>query len=247
MSGQKMFLCVIFACIVSWGVNGQEHTQRDVSQNFDFKSYPGVLSIGQRIIAGYNPDDPVELVELLKEKRVQAAIELDESQQKAVNELFTKKNALMREESMALSTPERSLQFKIARTDLAERYLDEVLTGDQYNRLKNFAYRSEVDAIGWADSISGGRLSDAVGVYDGQRTALHQRTSAIVAEHEARILEIKKQMEAAILKELSAEQRGKAVAALGEFYDYKPVSIGDQIREATIRLNELRKNEQPKK
>ncbi len=117
MSGQKMFLCVIFACIVSWGVNGQEHTQRDVSQNFDFKSYPGVLSIGQRIIAGYNPDDPVELVELLKEKRVQAAIELDESQQKAVNELFIFRAQMLRRTVNSEASPPQQRRTSVAAQD----------------------------------------------------------------------------------------------------------------------------------
>ncbi len=209
-------------------------------QDFEYKLPPAKTIIGQRIIAGYNPDDPSELVELLRQNKVCFALGLNDDQTKAMNDLFAQKKNLIREESMGLGSAERSLKFSLAKKELANRYLDEVLTVDQYQRLKNIAFRSEIESIGWAESISGGRLSDAVGVHDGQRTALHQRTTAIIAEHEAKILEIKKQMEIAILKELSAEQRDKAIKALGDFYDYKSETDGDVIREHTARINAMR-------
>ncbi len=195
-----------------------------------------------RIYAGYDVNKPSELVELLKQKRVQKYLELSDEQKSACVELFSKTKEISRELNRnGLTGAEHFYRHSTATKELATRYLDEVLAPAQLVRLKNFAYRAEIDTIGWADSISGGRLSDAVGVYDSQRHSLHQRTSAIVAAHELQILEIKKRMEIAVLNELSAEQRKNAKDALGEFCDFTLEDRGDWMRDAAAKYNE-RKN-----
>ncbi len=85
MSRKMLFLCVALTCIVAWGVKGQD------------ASLPDIITQHGRIYAGYDVNKPSELVELLKQKRVQECLELSDEQKSACVELFSKTKEISRE------------------------------------------------------------------------------------------------------------------------------------------------------
>ncbi len=100
-----------------------------------------------------------------------------------------------------------------------ESKLDEIFLPNQWVRLKQIAYQIEVSRIGFGRALSSGVLGRDVGVFEAQHTHLSQKALEIEARAAKEIGEILRQAQIEMLKELSTEQRSKAVGLLGEpFY-----------------------------
>ncbi len=65
---------------------------------------------------------------------------------------------------------------------------------------------------------------------DNQRTSLAQKIAQIEAETQAKIVALRMEAEKAALKELSTEQRQRAAEALGDYYNYAPVSTAERFQ-----------------
>ncbi len=137
---------------IAGGVPAQE-PEYTVGSYFE----PGVQFGNGRIYAGRNPAQPSDLVEFLREARIQQAIELTKEQEAAFRSLYSqihRRGAVLAGDQVDVA---KSREYSLFRKTATVKYLDEVLTPEQRKRLVQLAHRTEIHEIGLAASIAQGR------------------------------------------------------------------------------------------
>lgn len=104
-----------------------------------------------------------------------------------------------------------------------EAWLDEFITPDQWKRLRQLAYQTEIARVGWSGALTSGRLGRDAGVTENQHTSIKNRVADIEAETQKKIQKLLAEAQEQILSELSTQQKAKAKELLGE-----PVLIQDE-------------------
>lgn len=191
----------------------------------DSASTGTVTQSNGRITVGPDPNQRSQLLGILGDVQVQAALELSESQLEAIsrirNELQGDLNSLRK---FSADDTEFLRDFQDARKayqEAASLAIDELLNARQLERLKQLVYRMEISVLGYDGSLIYGRLGLASGVYENQFSHISKRTQEILAEAQVKRDSIKREAEDEILAELSPDQRKKAKEHLGPFFDYQ--------------------------
>lgn len=185
-----------------------------------------LLSNG-RILIGVDPENPIDQLNALRDSQVlnglQVSADAGETLQQHLKDYDRAFQEFLRKNRRTL-TQEQFKELTGTLKDEASAVVDEVLTPEQAERLPQILYRIEVSVLGWAESLTNGRLGEAVAVYDGQKERIARKTAEILEERNRRIAEAHKTAEEEILGLLSPEQRKAAEEKLGEFLLYEQIS-----------------------
>lgn len=186
-----------------------------------------------KLLIGPDPNIAYERYQQLAHLQVQKDLELSDG----VIDAFTKHEKVYRSKLTELRSEERAGRIpKSIRNELMQRhfaeadeYLNELLTPPQNTRLTQLLYRMEVSRIGLAESLVQGRLSEAVGVYENQKSGIVEKGKKIREELQVKIEMLTLEAENKLLDELAPEQRAKAVKVLGSPFVFEELSQGQEI------------------
>ena len=171
-----------------------------------------------------NPNSPRDLMELLQNPSVANEVGVDSA---ALKEIQSKQMELYRERRVTPPTDMTNEQQRTAfmakmkeqreaLDELIKQAIEELLPPEKMERLKQIAYRFEVQKLGFAASLSEGWLADVVETHDAQQATLMRKIGDIEAELQKKVDQLRAEAEAEILAQLTPEQRAKARKALGE-------------------------------
>lgn len=179
-----------------------------------------------------NPNSPRDLMELLKDPMVASEVGVDAA---AVAEIQSQQMALYRDKRITppadLKNEQRRTEFmakmkeqRDAVDDMIKQALEELLPPEKMERLKQIAYRFEIQKMGFAASLTDGWLADVVETHDAQQATLMRKIGNIETELQKKIDQLRIEAEAEILAQLSPQQREKARKALGQPTKYRLMS-----------------------
>ncbi len=104
-----------------------------------------------------------------------------------------------------------SLSVMSFREGAGARVFGEILTPKQQQLLRNLVYRLEIQRVGLGQSLTSGRLAEAVGVHEGQKESLLRAASKIQKALDEEIKRLRDQAESELFNELAPEQKSKAI------------------------------------
>lgn len=184
-----------------------------------------------------NPNSPRDLMELLRNPAVAEEVGVDVA---TLRQIQAKQVSLYTERRSSpptnLANPEEQKAFmaKIKETDdaineMIKGALEELLPPEKLERLKQIAYRYEIQKMGFAGSLSEGWLADVVEMHDAQYSTLMRKIGDIEVETQKKIDQLRSAAEEEVLAQLSPEQRKNVRNALGEPLKYRLLSSEELI------------------
>jgi len=178
-----------------------------------------------RLLFGVDPENPSMLFELLSDPQITLELGLSHTESAAVAQVATEYSVERRRLGHLGVEPSQLAEIKALHQELDVQNvaaLEEILTPQRLDRLKQLAYRMDISKIGLTNSLLDGRLASVAGVYDNQRERIGRRGAEIEAQLEARIAELRIEAEQKILDELlSSEQSKRVKAAVGPMFNYQ--------------------------
>lgn len=177
-------------------------------------------------MVGPDPEDRHALFGLLENRSVQRDLGLQANQLEAIRNIKAESKkrtadfvAAARAKGTAIAK-EDFFQTVVQENKLAEENaIEEVLLPEQLTRLRQIAYRLEVNQLGLHYALTMGRLSHVVQIHDGQNSIVCREGEQLTNAAQAEIEAILKRTEAEILKVLTPEQRKRAIEAIGTYFD----------------------------
>ena len=202
---------------------------------------PGAsISLGTAF--GLNPNDKSQLFNLLKNKSIQRELQISDEQIRGATDIMQGAQERMQtivQGMLANRRPDGGLNIDrdsiklIAEENSAEarEAIEEILKPAQLRRLRQLAYQIEIDRDGLGASLVKGRLGREIGVYEGQKEQILDRAEQIEEQLKLEIAALKAEARAALLAELSPEQREAAEELLGEYFAYEEPTFAQSLRE----------------
>lgn len=228
------------AAAISIGISSDSNIdagEMAASTSFSFISPGSSFSIGS---PDANPSSPSALFNLLGNDSIRNELGLTEGQYGGVQKIMKasqdrmskliRTRMMARKEGQSVQLDGADFQGLMEENRAqAEDAIEEILLPEQMDRIRQLAYQVEISRTGMGEALVSGRLGKEIGVYDDQKQELAERAAKIEAEAKLAILAIKSQARAKLFKELTPEQRKKAEALLGDYFEYEEPSLGQQI------------------
>lgn len=175
-------------------------------------------SFGSDVIP--DPSNKLSLATLLAHSSVLTALELSDEQIRIVSDALKANSGsfstpIHTRDDGKFPTKDEIRAIKERHQARSSQLLDEVLTPNQWKRLREIAYQVEISRLGLGIAIAHGRLGRDIGVTENQVTNLQEKASKIQRKAEQEILKILIAAQKELLAELSPEQRDKANECLG--------------------------------
>ncbi|MFO1064503.1 MAG: hypothetical protein U0892_11625 [Pirellulales bacterium] len=174
-----------------------------------------------------NPNNPLSIAVLATNPTIAQELALKPEQSKALRQLMKDSDGTpsvvryiyeLGPGQKPLSGTEVDKIMKETREQRQKKY-DEIMTPEQSQRLKQIAYQVEVYRVGLGNAITNGKLAEDVGISQNQKAALLEKAQRIEERTRNAIELVLQQAQEEMLKELSAQQRNRAVDLLGKpFY-----------------------------
>lgn len=181
-----------------------------------------------RVFIGADPNDAYQVLCQLSDRQVQDYVGMTEIQKTAYSKIISefqhqRKQLAMQERSGELP---KGTTLKFIKTFVSKsgELLEELLNPEQSARLRNALFRLEARRIGLGEALVHGRLSDAIGVHDGQKNQLSRKAEQIGRRVQEQIATLQRQAEKELLKELAPEQRAVAESMLGAQFEYEELT-----------------------
>ena len=186
----------------------------------------GGAMLGGGTVFGVDPNNRSALFNLLANESVRRELQLKEEQiasvQKIQQETQKRMSEVMRANMAAGNPPVngvRELMEEGRKT--AESSIEEILLPEQLARVRQIAYQIEIAQVGLGESLTSGRLGKEIDVHDDQKQHLTDKATAIEAETRLAIAKIRAAAREKLLAELAPEQRKKAEALVGPYFEYE--------------------------
>jgi Spy/CpxP family protein refolding chaperone len=161
----------------------------------------------------------LQLVDEQLEKVQAAAEEMRGRMQSELGDLFAQMRDLSDEERQERFDEIRSRVEKL-NADM-EKQLKKVLLPHQFDRLKQIELQTRVQQRG-AEALTTGELAEALNLTDQQREKLERRAEEVQQELQEQIRQLQIEARNKIFEVLTAEQRAKLDALLGDQFDLPP-------------------------
>jgi hypothetical protein len=222
--------------------------------SFSFSGDGGGFSMGS-MFGGVNPNDRSQLFGLLDNESVRSELKLSEQQYAGVKQIMkaSQKNLQSAIREMigqgggAIRIGGDSMKEVIAENQAqAEAAIEEILLPEQMKRVQQLAYQIEISKRGLGECLVSGQLGEEIGVHDDQKQHLTDVAERVAAETAAKIATIKAQAMREVLAELAPEQRKKAEELLGEYFDYKSVTLEERLQKSIKTLGGKKESEAEK-
>lgn len=118
-------------------------------------------------------------------------------------------------------TPAELHAETVAHRVKSQTFLDELISPEQWSRLRQVAYQVEVGRMGLVDALTQGRLGTDSGVHGQQTDAIRRKTENAEAKAKAEIVRILTKMQNEVIAELTPDQQKSAQDLLGEPFAFK--------------------------
>lgn len=217
--------------------------------SFSFAAPSSSISLGG--IGGVNPNDRSQLFNLLSNESVRRELQLtdeqyggakkimQESQERVQKSIQAQMSARQEGTALRIGGPEfRNMMQE--NQQAAEAAIEEILLPEQLERIRQLAYQVEVSQTGLGEALVSGRLGKEIDVHEDQKQHLTDRAAKIEEEARQAIIEIRAKARAKLFAELAPEQRKEAEELLGPYFEYKELSLGQQIRKSISQIQASR-------
>lgn len=156
--------------------------------------------------------------------------ELQEAQKEISRELSKQMNEIMKGGKFDPSKAGGLKELLAEQQKLAEGRIQEMLTPQQLERLRQIALRVRMKQSGAIGMLGSKEVQEALEIDEEQLKKLKEKAKEIQEAMEEKIADLKKEAREELLDELTSKQRKKLDEMLGSEFDYKPVDFRDRIR-----------------
>lgn len=176
-----------------------------------------------------NPNDPLSLAALAINPSVAQELGLDNQRVSILKKMLREAGGDLsiahvrvgrRPGEVGPTDDEIDAQLKKEVSD-RRKQLDEIMPPDKLERLKQLAYQIEIGRVGMGAALADGKLGEDFGIYENQKTLIRKRASEIEEKLREKIKLAQADAQRELLRELSVEQRDKAVQLLGTPFNYR--------------------------
>ncbi len=199
----------ILLCIVSGHCLGQS-SRRGVWIGFAQKD--------GRMTGAPDPTNATHLYQVLQCPEFALELEISPDQRREIDKIIIKVPAPSDEFIEASPDPEAAISGLVA---LMDDEIRAAINREQYVRLKQICYRIEIGILGIENSVAFGTLANRIGVYDNQRTHLHDKGLKIKLNARIACNEVRQQAEQEAIAALPTALQLVGKKGIGDFFVFK--------------------------
>ena len=170
---------------------------------------------------GPDPDNVTALAKMLRSFEFSEELQLTADQRNAIEEISEKVPIPTRDQLRA-SAGSGVIHLYVAALDEA---MQAAITPQQFLRLKQLCYRIEIGVLGIENSLAYGRLSTRIGLYENQRTYVHDKGLKIRTTVRAECEELAHRAEDEIVQTFPVDLQPLLKKELGDFFSFRTSAL----------------------
>ncbi len=172
-----------------------------------------------------DPDSILETVHLLKDDTIAVDVRLQTSDREEILRLLTvSEDKLLMDKAIKIRDQNRKFEIIEMKTEIANERISriaEILDPLQRDRLKEIAYRFEVDKVGIILALTDGFLGKRVGMNKNQIVKLRLRAEKIESKIRDAVTDVKTRSRSELFRELEPLQRIEVEKVLGKPFAFR--------------------------